>query len=288
MLRGEPGIYYRDLYPLVCFLPKYTSGADKGADNLHTPLWDESLQGKVRRPILRRTKSTGDLEQSRSEGCFQFEENEFDGFNPEEVLPQIKPEGVILRRARNRPRPTIYDYVPPLVILKPLIAIIKYPINKLRQEDGEIPDRGIWGRKKRPAIVNSNVPFEIALYLSSYFAWLQKQGLVPSSVASALITNINMLHDLIANMNRIRNTPIPFAYQAHLRMSMWWAWVFSLTSPCSLFLMCGIFVRKVVLVLSPCMWYRREVMILKLTRRRLVQVPSVLCFRVLYHPVRSY
>jgi len=40
LLRGEPGVYYEDLYPLVCFLPRYASEMPSDADML--PLWKAS------------------------------------------------------------------------------------------------------------------------------------------------------------------------------------------------------------------------------------------------------
>jgi hypothetical protein len=229
MLRGEPGIYYKDLYPLVCFLPQYASDQPDENDTVF-PLWDPSLQGNMHTKKLRRSKSTGDLENSRSDCVFYDTDSEDlydDVFNPEQVLPQIEPKGVRLRKARNSPKPSIYDYVPPLVLIKPIVALVRFPIQKLRRKLSPDSHRGdttkldIFGRRVRPAIIHSNVPFEIALFLSTYLAWLQKQGLVAPSIATGLTNNINTLHDLIANVNRIRNTPIPFAYQAHLRMSMW-------------------------------------------------------------------
>lgn len=228
MLRGEPGIYYRDLYPLVCFLPRY-AGQDIGNADVEFPLWDAGLQGKA---LAEKAKDSLVGDDSDSDKLGNAEKGDtFDsprrrktgGFDPEQVLPQIRPEGgVRLAEARNPPEPTVYDLLPFLLVFKPFVAIVKYPIKKLRGSSS-IADgaRDSFGRKKRKAIVHSNVPFEIALFLSTYFAWVQKQGLVASSIASGLTTNINALHDLIANMNRIRNTPIPFAYQAHLRMSMW-------------------------------------------------------------------
>jgi hypothetical protein len=41
-LREEPGVYYQDLYPLVCFLPRYATHGTTPADMLPQnmlPLW---------------------------------------------------------------------------------------------------------------------------------------------------------------------------------------------------------------------------------------------------------
>ena len=50
---------------------------------------------------------------------------------------------------------------------------------------------------------------------------LRTPGLVQPAVASALVNNIATLQDTLSNLERIANTPLPFAYQAHLRMSLW-------------------------------------------------------------------
>ena len=43
MLRGEPGVYYEDLYPLVCFLPRYSTHAPEVAcEEDMLPMWKAS------------------------------------------------------------------------------------------------------------------------------------------------------------------------------------------------------------------------------------------------------
>jgi hypothetical protein len=41
-------------------------------------------------------------------------------------------------------------------------------------------------------------------------------------VAANILSSINMLQENLSELERTRNTPLPFAYQAHLRMSLWW------------------------------------------------------------------
>lgn len=48
-----------------------------------------------------------------------------------------------------------------------------------------------------------------------------RSGLVQSAICTALQANLNILQDTLSNLERICNTPLPFAYQAHLRMSLW-------------------------------------------------------------------
>ena len=69
--------------------------------------------------------------------------------------------------------------------------------------------------------VESNVPMEITLFLNSYLAWLLSNGLLQPAIATGMVNNISALQDTFNNLERIRNTPLPFAYQAHLRISLW-------------------------------------------------------------------
>ena len=48
-----------------------------------------------------------------------------------------------------------------------------------------------------------------------------QNGLVQSSVASGMITTLALFQDTVSNLERICNTLLPFAYQAHLRLSLW-------------------------------------------------------------------
>lgn len=50
-----------------------------------------------------------------------------------------------------------------------------------------------------------------------------KNGLIQPAIATGITGNLTILQDTLANLERICNTPLPFAYQAHLRMSLWCA-----------------------------------------------------------------
>ena len=48
-----------------------------------------------------------------------------------------------------------------------------------------------------------------------------KNGLLQPAIATGFTNNLAMLQDTLNNLERIGSTPLPFAYQAHLRMSLW-------------------------------------------------------------------
>ncbi|EEB88535.1 hypothetical protein MPER_13576, partial [Moniliophthora perniciosa FA553] len=89
-----------------------------------------------------------------------------------------------------------------------------------RETDESIGWRGLLRRRyKQAALGDSNVPVEITLFLHNYTNYVIRQGLVLPATASSLVNNLNTMQDTLSNLERIGNTPMPFAYQAHLRMS---------------------------------------------------------------------
>ena len=48
-----------------------------------------------------------------------------------------------------------------------------------------------------------------------------KNGLLQPAVANAMTNALLALHDSLAQLERICNNPLPFAYYAHLRMTVW-------------------------------------------------------------------
>ena len=55
-----------------------------------------------------------------------------------------------------------------------------------------------------------------------YFLGLMRNGLVQPAIATGLTTGLASLQDTVLNLERISTTPLPFAYQVHLRMSLWY------------------------------------------------------------------
>lgn len=238
MLRGEGGVYYADLYPLISFLPRFSAPLDKAEEDDMLPMWKASDMDHVaHRSIRTETLSTMHMSRSNSPPAAQSSE---DGdaaekgtwggskrmkrgktFDPEMALPVLPSERPLLP-ARNPPQNSIYDYFGFLRIFKPLIK----PFSKrLRQVTSPEPlsarGRTFTGKRIKPELADSNVPVEIALYLTTYFASLMRQGLLTPASATAMNNAITSLQDTVVNLERIKNTPLPFAYQAHLRLSLW-------------------------------------------------------------------
>ncbi len=56
----------------------------------------------------------------------------------------------------------------------------------------------------------------------TFFLGCMRNGLLQPAIATGVTGNLTSLQDTLSNLERICNTPLPFAYQAHLRMSLWY------------------------------------------------------------------
>lgn len=132
-------------------------------------------------------------------------------FDPEAALPDVMSDRP-LKPSRNPPPTTFWDYFGFLRFMRPIFRVIR---------GQHTHDLTAGGRTKKPMGVESNVPLEITLFLESYAGWLIEQDLLPGAISGALVANIAALQNIETSLERIRNTPLPFAYQAHLRICTW-------------------------------------------------------------------
>ncbi|KAF8908606.1 Bestrophin, RFP-TM, chloride channel-domain-containing protein [Gymnopilus junonius] len=199
-LRDEPGVYYEDLYPLISFLPRHTNSPSGKEDEL-LPLWHEVDDGHhhINDPVAQYnadTTSTGSTRRPSGSSS-----------DPEKALP-FNP---MLKPARNPPPTSFFDFFPILKIFR----WIEHVLTRKPRPKGR-------GKKRRLyEYVESHIPLEIVLVLSNYTAWLMRKGLLQPAIAASFTANLTSLSDTLSNLERICNTPLPFAYQAHLRMSLW-------------------------------------------------------------------
>jgi ion channel-forming bestrophin family protein len=213
------------LYPLICFLPRYAvqPPAVPTKDDL-LPLWNDAVDGSsvfdnptgvtsARSGRSTTTLSDPNNGEKTSDGTAprRAPPRRQKTFDPEQVLPVFASDQP-LGPARNPPEATFWDYFGFLRVFRPVIRLIR------GRKTGDLT---VSGRKKKKMDVESNVPLEITLFLSSYLAWLLRNGLLQPAIATGMVTNISSLQDTFNNLERIRNSPLPFAYQAHLRISLW-------------------------------------------------------------------
>lgn len=228
MLRNEPGIYYEDLYPLIAFLPRYAYASDGTDANDLLPLWQASHNKNVAplKRVLTRTSSimTSLEDVDERTWSISYRPRGYHEFYPEKVLPVVYTDHP-LRPSRLPPTTGFFDYFP---ILRPIKRILRYFRPKRVETDEDetfIESRSRdWDYlvRQRAEPVESNVPLQLMLYINSYSAFLQKSDLLSAPAGATLTNNINALQDAISGLDRIKATPLPFAYQAHLRMTVWY------------------------------------------------------------------
>ena len=225
MLRAEPGVYYEDLYPLVCVLPRYAYTTDGSKPNDLLPMWQASLTGRRsdwKPPTLKKSATSlsvsvtlDEVEKQGWHSTSRFRA----GFDPEKVLPTVYSD-VPLRPSRNPPSEGFFTYFP---IFRPFKRVGKIfsRDNETHEDDGDFELDTAERKRRNREPTDSNVPLEIVMYLNGYNAFLLKNGFLPPAAATSLTNTLAGLHDAISGLDRIRTTPLPFAYQAHLRMSLW-------------------------------------------------------------------
>lgn len=199
-LRGEQGVYYEDLYPLISFLPRYANG-EQGPEAEKLPLWQEVDEYQQRKP----DEPATELGREQSGTSDRTTSNKFD---PEKALLDVERP---LKPARNPPEATLLDYIP-------LLRLFRWISHKITNTAR--PKR-VGKKRAYDDYVESHIPLEIVLVLSNYTAWCMRNGLLQPAIATGVTANLTTLQDSLSNLERICNTPLPFAYQVHLRMSLW-------------------------------------------------------------------
>ena len=230
MLRNEAGIYFEDLYPLIAFLPRFAYASDGTDANDLLPLWQASHNRTVA-PLKRvetrtpsRTTSLDDVD--KRTWSTSYRPRGFHEFDPEKVLPVVYTDHP-LRPSRLPPDTGFFDYFPILRPIKRILRMFKPKKVEVHEDEQFIEThshdgrRYYIGRRRKQPSIDSNVPLQIMLHISSYNAFLLKSGLLAPPAGTVLTNSVSALHDAISGLDRIKNTPLPFAYQAHLRMTLW-------------------------------------------------------------------
>ncbi|KAJ3412455.1 hypothetical protein HDV05_000709 [Chytridiales sp. JEL 0842] len=66
----------------------------------------------------------------------------------------------------------------------------------------------------------SNLPLEISFHLQSYVAYCRKTEQIDVAVQGQMLNSISALVDSLTSFERIRTSPIPFAYSIHLKQTL--------------------------------------------------------------------
>ncbi|KAG9012676.1 hypothetical protein FRB94_005286 [Tulasnella sp. JGI-2019a] len=215
-LRSEPGVYYEDLYPLLSFLPQNIHNQPRPVPIPREGSSDSESKYDQDGSLPMWNDTTNSTLKGKSHPKKRGHKGDFD---PEKVLPNIQ-SSIPLMPARNPPQERLTDLIPFFIIFKPFGGLFRKMVGRVRH-DRDSGTRDWFGKKKELAPIDSNVPLEISLFLSSYLQSLLAQGLLTPAMATGYNNALCSMQDALVNLERIRTTPIPFAYQTHLRMSVW-------------------------------------------------------------------
>ena len=153
-MRGESGVYYQDLYPLIAFLPQYTTESSRNITDDRLPLWaDVTNSGGYH---VSRDADTGTANDT-------FKRKKGKTFDPEKALPDVSPDHIQLAPARLPPQLGFFDFFPIFMPIKTIYKIGKRLWQKLDDDAGQDEQRSMWtGKKTQRPVVESVVPLELA------------------------------------------------------------------------------------------------------------------------------
>lgn len=255
-LRGEDGIYYRDLYYLVKFLPAYQlpAGMPSAADLLQSEAelnskasfesdlqYGNDLSSEGPRPSFatqasglhhRNTPSSpailpqhvNDVSPNTPRGLtINPDEGKHVGFS-NLMSPRYIPsrrsvyekDRFILNKTEEE-SDLLPAYMPPKYSYFDLFPF-SLLVKFLTEKGKDVRGKKAakWRARLRNQAVSHNLPLEISLYISSYVAKIQHDKFCDVPTNNNLIMSLNQLVDSLTGLERILTTPIPFSYAIHL------------------------------------------------------------------------
>ncbi|KAM0748977.1 UPF0187-domain-containing protein [Meredithblackwellia eburnea MCA 4105] len=257
-LRGESGPFYKDLYPLICWLPKYSlpsgtyfSRSDlpeertytKEPDSSASPFRDdpnvhvELLSREMSPQLSTATSATGNSISSsygkktmRSATTATWKSVETvtnrrglgasagSGATASESFPRRVVPPQPLLPSRNPPPSRLDDFIPWYTFFHDAFVFL---FRRAKKVSNRVAGR----KKKRKPIVhdeqNDNIPLEITILLSGWVNAVQSRGHAPVPTINSLLAAVQTMSEALTGLERVLLTPIPQAYSLHLRHAIW-------------------------------------------------------------------
>ncbi|KAG9219911.1 hypothetical protein CCMSSC00406_0009514 [Pleurotus cornucopiae] len=224
-LRNEDGIYYRDLYYLVKFLPEYAlpAGRPSETDLSSPPKSDFSSNardgGTLKEKSVDQSQHVRYRQHVSTGGSLPFPAT-----TPSTRPPDRRKDGDLPLPSfrRTNTTNTIISqsdeiYLLPGNLTPSYYILTIFPFSLL---DRVLKKKSTKTKKKRAELRNKaishNIPLEISLYLSSYVAALQRRHTIDVPTTNSLLLSLGQLVDSLTGLERILTTPIPFSYSFHL------------------------------------------------------------------------
>ncbi|KAH7890240.1 Bestrophin, RFP-TM, chloride channel-domain-containing protein [Phlebopus sp. FC_14] len=233
-LRGEDGIFYTDLYPLVKFLPSYAlpasipstadlpdslkAGRISHCQEEHVPASPKSDRFTESVTQDKRTATSNLPLPSTTPGTRQttFVEPSIRVNGRPQAAEKISTgpgDDSYLFPAQMPPKYSVFD-------LFPFSLLVHMLTKKGHDVKGRKAARLRAALRNRRGGSSHNVPLEISLYLSSYISALQsRKAAVDGPTISLLFSTLGQLVDALTGLERILTTPIPFSYAQNSSVS---------------------------------------------------------------------
>ncbi|KAG2343413.1 UPF0187-domain-containing protein [Suillus weaverae] len=225
-LRGEEGIYYKDLYPLVSFLPPYTHpviippttlpGLDRRPMHESTSCSHSSHDAPVSSEITQVPVSPSRLSHPNQTPLSTIPEATFQSANRNMTSAEGRAitdanelfiDDVSLYPAMIPPRRHWRDVFP--------FSIFFWILEK---RASEAVGENYALRRFRHRSDEHNIPLEISMLLSSYISALQARKTVDTMTINLLHTSLNQLVDAQTGLERVLTTPKPVSFSSHVWM----------------------------------------------------------------------
>ncbi|KAI0090860.1 Bestrophin, RFP-TM, chloride channel-domain-containing protein [Irpex rosettiformis] len=229
-LRGEMGMYYEDLYPLVKPLHEHANRSTtsngklpiQGSSNLASPVSAGDISQLID-PIIPpinsyRTLSTRVSRMSSVDSHHSSISDEAQPLLPNSLLQKRRYKGIMESIAG--------DLIPFNGFLQSTAKFLR-----LKGVHGDVTladdiERGTLSRthcKHRPKIAGGgeNIPLEVLRALSCWLSVIENRGSVYGSTLGGLFGCISSFEDNLAALERILTTPLPFVFATHIRHTVW-------------------------------------------------------------------
>lgn len=220
-LRGEPGVAYKDLFPLISFIPKYDLPTSNPVDNSdrphlpdggkfdHSPVDASSVTCSTMLssvPMLPNDSLSRSTMRSRAGSSTKMGKESLTGVHQ---LPPTQP----LLPSVNPPPTRWTHHILGHSLVHAVVSIVKSAMSRSK----EAREKQVVRKKRLTGVkVNENIPLELTLLLSAWVSALNKRKTIDPPIANSLLGSIASLAELLTGLDRILLTPLPLRYQLHL------------------------------------------------------------------------
>jgi putative membrane protein len=66
-----------------------------------------------------------------------------------------------------------------------------------------------------------NLPLEVSFHISSFISRCKSKDLIDPVITTQMMNALSAMIDILSNLERIRDSPVPIAYTIHLKQTLW-------------------------------------------------------------------